>query len=131
MPQKDLKRILLVEDEPDIRTIVSVALGDIGGFEIEVCSSGHKVLEMIQACQPDLLILDVMMPVMDGPTTLQEIRKFAAFKELPVIFMTAKVQPHEVNEYMALGVLGVISKPFDPVALPQEIREIWNSHELV
>jgi len=131
MPHKDLKRILLVEDEPDIRTIVSVALGDIGGFEIEVCNSGHEVLEVIQACQPDLLILDVMMPVMDGPTTLQEIRKIAAFKELPVIFMTAKVQAHEVNEYLALGVLGVISKPFDPVTLPQEIREIWNSPELV
>ncbi len=131
MPPKNLKSILLVEDEADIRKIISVALGDIGGFDVEVCSSGHEALKIIQTCQPDLVILDVMMPGMDGPTTLQEIRTFEAFKNLPVIFMTAKVQPHEISEYMTLGVLDVITKPFDPVTLSQQIKDIWNAFELV
>lgn len=130
MQQRELKRILLVEDEPDIRKIARIALKNIGGFEVEVSDSGHEALKMIQACQPDLAILDVMMPGMDGPTTLQKIRKIEGFAELPVMFMTAKVQPHEINEYMALGILGVISKPFDPVTLPQEVKDIWNALEL-
>lgn len=131
MPPKDLKRILLIEDEPDIRTIASVALKNIGGFDIEACESGQEALELLQTFKPDLVILDVMMPGMDGPTTLHEIRKFETLQKLPVIFMTAKVQSQEVNEYMALGVSGVISKPFDPITLPQEIRDIWNSLKLV
>lgn len=130
VPNKVLKRILLVEDEADIRKITRITLENIGGFEVEVCSSGHEALEVIQACQPDLAILDVMMPGMDGRTTMQEIRKIEGFAELPIIFMTAKVQAHEVDEYMSLGVLAVISKPFDPVTLSQEIRDIWHSLEL-
>ena len=131
MSNRELKRILLVEDEPDIQKIAGVALVNIGGFELEMCSSGHEALQQIQAFKPDLVILDVMMPGMDGPTTLREIRKLNEFENLPSVFMTAKVQAHEISQYLELGIQGVISKPFDPVTLPQEIRNIWKSLELV
>ncbi len=130
MRQK-LNRILLVEDEPDIRKIVQVSLQDIGGFTLETCGSGHEALEITKVRKPDLMILDVMMPVMDGPDTLREIHKVYNLKDIPVIFLTAKVQPHEVEKYLELGVIGVISKPFDPITLPQQINDLWCKLEMV
>lgn len=127
MGKEELNSILVVEDEEDIRKIVSVALDNIGGFKVEVCASAHEALEVLTARQPDLIVLDVMMPVMDGPSLLSEIRKNDKYKKIPVIFMTAKVQSHEVEEYKAMGVLGVIVKPFDPVSLPEQIKNLWQS----
>lgn len=131
MPHKKLKRILLVEDEPDIRKLVRISLENIGGFTVDTCESGFEALESVKVHKPDLMILDVMMPVMDGQTTLQEIRKIDSLQNMPVIFLTAKVQPHEVEKYLQLGVIGVISKPFSPISLPQEINDLWYKHEMV
>lgn len=122
----ELRRILLVEDDPDIRIVARLALADLAGFELEVCSSGPEALEKAPGFAPDLIILDVMMPVLDGPSTLKELRLESSLAETPVIFMTAKAQPEEVAEYRRLGALEVIVKPFDPMALGDEVRRIWS-----
>lgn len=126
MPHKDLRSILYVEDEPDIREIAKIALEMVGGFSVVMCASGEEALKKAKGTTPDLLLLDVMMPGMDGPTTLKALRKLPELTDTPVIFMTAKVQPKEVDEYKAMGALDVIPKPFDPMALAHNLREIWN-----
>jgi two-component system OmpR family response regulator len=120
-----MERILHVEDEPDIREIARISLQEVGGFEVEQASSGQEALRMAPEFVPDLILLDVMMPGMDGPTTFQALRKLPATARVPVIFMTAKVQSHEVERYKALGALGVIPKPFDPMTLADQVRAMW------
>lgn len=119
-------KILYAEDEEDIRAIAKIALEDIGGFSVVYCENGKKVLEIIQEAKPDLLLLDVMMPEMDGPTALKKIRELPPFKSTPVIFMTAKIQPNEIIQYQDMGVVDVITKPFDPMKLADTIRATWN-----
>jgi two-component system OmpR family response regulator len=126
MAKKILQRILYAEDEVDIRSIAQIALEDIGGFTVKYCGTGQEVLDEVQSFQPDLLLLDVMMPGMDGPTALLELRKRSAFKNIPAIFMTAKVQASEIEEYKVLGVAGVIEKPFDPMTLAERIQKYWD-----
>lgn len=121
----ELKKILYVEDEPDIQMIARVALENVGGFELLVCSSGTEAIEKAVAFAPDLLLLDVMMPGMDGPTTLAELRKMPQLAKTPVMFMTAKVQPQEVEFLKSLNVADVIAKPFDPMGLANNIRDSW------
>ncbi len=121
----ELTRILYVEDEPDIQAIARIALEAVGGFELRICSSGNEALEQAGAFSPDLFLLDVMMPDMDGPTTLAELRKQHQFKSTPAIFMTAKVKNQEVDDLMQNGAVEVIAKPFDPMKLPEQIRSIW------
>jgi len=121
----ELKKILYVEDEPDIQMIARVALESVGGFELCVCSSGAEALEKAAEFGPDLLLLDVMMPGMDGPTTLSELRKIPQLASTPVMFMTAKVQPQEVEYLKSLNVADVIAKPFDPMALANSIHDSW------
>lgn len=123
----ELNRILYVEDEEDIQIVGKMAL-EAGNFTIEVCSSGDEALKKAASFSPDLIILDVMMPGMDGPATFQELRKIKQTKTTPVIFMTAKVQPSEVEEYKKLGVVGVIAKPFDPMTLVETVRNLWSQH---
>ncbi len=125
MGVSELKKILLVEDEPDIQSVARLALESVGGFSIEVCSSGQEALDRGPAFQPDLLLLDVMMPGMDGPSTLKALREKAQTASTPVIFMTAKVQEKEVAEYISMGALAAIAKPFDPMTLSDQIKEIW------
>ncbi|MGO1461429.1 MAG: response regulator [Marinobacter sp.] len=125
-PDNTLKRILMIEDEPDIRTVAELALEAIGGFELTACESGQQGLEQIGECRPQLIILDVMMPGMDGPATLKAIRRLPDYATTPAIFMTAKVQTDEIQSYLAQGAAGVIPKPFDPLALADQIRDIWN-----
>ena len=121
----ELNKILYVEDEPDIQMIARVALENVGGFELLVCSSGAEAIEKAAAFQPDLFLLDVMMPGMDGPTTLLELRKDPSLASTPVMFMTAKVQPQEVEFLKSLNVADVIAKPFDPMGLANNIRDSW------
>lgn len=120
-----LNKIMLVEDDPDIQEVAVMALADFGGFHVEVCSSGLEALERVGDIAPDLVLLDVMMPGMDGPTTLKELKANEATAKLPVVFMTARSQPHEVEEYKSLGALDVITKPFDPIQLGDVVRGIW------
>jgi CheY-like chemotaxis protein len=122
-----LSKILYVEDEPDIQTVARLSLESLGGFTLEVCSSGEEALAKAPLFGPDLILLDVMMPGMDGPTTLQRLREVPSLAAVPVIFMTAKAQPQEIQHFKELGALGVITKPFDPMALPSEVRAIWES----
>ena len=124
MPEK-LTRILYVEDDLDIQTVAKLALEMLGGYTLQICSSGVEAMEKIGVFDPQLILLDVMMPGMDGPTTLGHLRELPEFLTTPVIFMTAKVQPSEVAEYKALGAVDVIPKPFDPMTLAQQIEMIW------
>ncbi len=119
-----IDKVLLVDDEEDIRTIGEIALAEFGGWKVELASSGDQALDSVARATPDLILLDVMMPGMDGPKTFERLREAPETAGIPVIFMTAKVQKHEVERYMALGAAGVIAKPFDPVTLPEEIRKI-------
>jgi two-component system OmpR family response regulator len=121
-----LDRILYVEDEPDIRAVAQMALEAVGGFTVIVCESGPAALAAAPGAAADLILLDVMMPGMDGPGTLQALRQLPATANTPVIFMTAKVQAAEVAQYRALGALDVIPKPFDPMELSAQIREIFD-----
>ncbi len=125
-----LQRILYVEDEPDIQAVARLALELVGGFTVKVCSSGEEALREVEGFAPQMILLDVMMPVMDGPGTLKALRKQPAMAAVPVAFMTAKVQPQEVALYTGLGALGVIAKPFDPMTLADEVRRLWEtSHD--
>jgi len=120
-----LQRILMVDDESDIRTVAELSLAIVGGFTVEMCGSGPEALEKAPVFGPDLILLDVMMPEMDGPTTLKRLRAIPALIHTPVVFMTAKVQPHEVAQLKASGALEVLAKPFDPMTLPDSLRRIW------
>lgn len=122
-----LKRILYVEDEVDIQTIVKLSLETIGGYELRVFSSGKEALKEAKDFNPDLFLLDVMMPEMDGPETLKQLREIPELKDTPAVFITAKAQVHEVSKYKQLGVLDVVIKPFDPIELPQTLKAIWES----
>jgi len=120
-----MQRILYVEDEPDIQAVAKLALEQVGRFTLEVCSSGQEALDKAAKFSPQLMLLDVMMPEMDGPTTLKKLRGIAGLEDIPVIFMTARVQPHELQEYIDMGAVDVVAKPFDPMMLSNQIRDIW------
>ncbi|XZG70331.1 response regulator [Chitinibacteraceae bacterium HSL-7] len=120
-----LERVLYVEDDPSIQMIARLALESVGGLTVCVCSRGDEALAAVTAFDPQLLLLDVMMPGMDGPSTLREIRRIPGFAETPAVFMTAKVQPGELASYLALGARDVIAKPFDPMGLPDRLKAIW------
>ncbi|GGB43520.1 response regulator [Oceanisphaera marina] len=132
MDQPGLSRILYVEDDDDIREIAQLALEMVGGFNVLLCASGEQALEQAAAFAPDLILLDVMMPGMDGPSTLVALRQIPALAHTPVAFMTAKIQPQEIAAYKAMGALDVIAKPFDPILLPEQVTAIWQtSHSQV
>jgi len=120
-----LQKIMYVEDEPDIQAVARLALEAVGGFTVRICSSGPEALAVAAGFSPDLILLDVMMPGMDGPSTLQSLRALPDLSAIPVIFLTAKVQPAEIAQLKSLGALDVIAKPFDPMKLSDQVREIW------
>jgi len=123
-----LKKILCVEDEMDIQTIAKVALEAVGNFTVQMCGSGQGALDVLKEFSPDLILLDVMMPGMDGPTTYGSIRKMNDFENVPIVFMTAKVMETDQKLYRSLGAAGIIAKPFDPMTLSSQIEEIWAEH---
>lgn len=125
----ELKRISYTDDEPDIRAVAQISLEDIGGFELQLCSSGREAIDTIPEYQPDLILLDMMMPGIDGIQTFKELKSLPEIAQTPIIFMTAKVQSHEIASYMDLGAAGVVAKPFDAITLADDLREIWESHQ--
>jgi DNA-binding response OmpR family regulator len=125
---RTLNRILLAEDEPDIRAICTMALESIGGFEVKSCDNGRAVLECFDSFRPDLVVLDVMMPELDGPSTLAQMQTRTTGAHTPVVFLTARSRTEDVERLRRLGALDVLPKPFDPVALPGSIQEIWNRY---
>lgn len=124
----ELKYIMLIDDEPDIREVAKLALSKIGGFDLTVCHSGEEALQSLQVNQPQLILLDVMMPEMDGPTTFKKMREHQI--KIPVIFMTAKIQKSEITDYLEMGAIGIIPKPFDPISLSSDILKIWMGGKL-
>ena len=118
-----MMKLLYVEDEADIREIAEFALED-EGFDIVFCESGEQAVARAGDFQPEAILLDVMMPGMDGPTTLQNLRTVPGLQNTPVIFLTAKVQPNEIKDFIALGAIDVIPKPFDPMTLADQVRDI-------
>jgi CheY-like chemotaxis protein len=117
-------KVLLVDDDDDIRSIGELALVEVGGMSVVLASSGAMALEVAARELPDVVLLDVMMPGMDGLTTFRRLREQPATATIPIVFVTAKVQRHEVQRYLELGAIGVIGKPFDPMTLPDELRAI-------
>lgn len=122
-----LKRVLYIDDEPDIREVVELSLGIVGDITVTTSGSGAEALEIIPQFKPDLVLLDVMMPGLDGPATLARMRSDPALAHIPVIFMTAKALPQEVDRFMGLGAVGVIAKPFDPMQLGTRVQQIWRA----
>jgi CheY-like chemotaxis protein len=119
------ERVMCVEDDADIRTILDFSLGVMGGFTLSLCESGPQALERAESFRPQLVLLDVMMPEMSGPETLIKLRALPAMKGVPIVFLTAKAMQDEVEALLECGATGIIVKPFDPVALPQNIRIYW------
>jgi len=115
-------RILHVDDEPDIREVVELSLALNPDFEVRSCGSGTEAVAIAAEWSPFIILLDVMMPGMDGPTTLAQLRGNPRTADIPVLFMTARAQAREVQQLIALGALGVISKPFDPMTLAFAVR---------
>lgn len=125
-----LERILYVEDDPDIQTVAKLALEVLGGYEVLLCANGSEALDQVCGFAPSLILLDVMMPGLDGPGTLRKLRADPNTSRIPVIFLTAKVQTAEVKAYQEMGALDVIAKPFDPMTLAAQVQKIWGkAHE--
>lgn len=122
-----IKKVLLVDDDQNIRFVVQMALEGLTNWVILVAESGSEAVALACKEKPDLILLDMMMPDMDGSTTYIQLKKQESLATVPVIFMTAKVQTHEVEDHLKLGAAGVIAKPFDPMTLHKEIMRIVES----
>jgi len=116
-----IKNVLLVDDDTNITFLTKMALAELTDWHIEEASSGTQALNMAESTTPDLILLDAMMPMMDGRETFAKLRAIEALSATRIIFVTAKVQSAEVAQYLELGADGVITKPFDPIALVDEI----------
>jgi two-component system, OmpR family, response regulator len=123
---KECRSVLYVDDDSDICEVVQTTLCLIAGFDVRTANSGEKAIDLAYELRPDLIILDVMMPGLDGPSTYKRLCENTLLADIPVIFMTAKVLPTEVAHFLQLGAIGVIGKPFDPMALGDEVVELWN-----
>jgi len=121
-----LQNVLVVEDNPQVRMIVKLSLEKVGRLNVRVCSTGEEALEAANTFAPQLILLDVMMPGMDGPAVLKRLRQLPETLGIPVIFLTAKTTADELRELRELGAVDVIAKPFDPMTLHQQIKDIWD-----
>ncbi|MEE3627096.1 response regulator [Nitrospirillum sp. BR 11752] len=127
-----LSRVLYVDDEPDIRAIVELSLRHVGGLDVRLAESGGQALALLERAilegwVPQLILLDAVMPGMDGPATLAAIRHHPSLDGIPVAFVTAMTQATEVDGLLALGAVGVIAKPFNPMDLPGSVRDVWGA----
>lgn len=121
-----IQKVLLVDDDHDLRRIGQLSLRNVGKWTVLLASSGTEALTIANEQTPDVILLDVMMPEMDGLATLVRLREQSLTACIPVIFLTAKIQTHEIDDYVALGAIGVITKPFDPMTLPDEIARLMD-----
>ena len=124
-----LERILLVEDELDIQMVASMTLEDLGGFTVKTAGSGAEALAKAPAFAPDLILLDFMLPDLDGRETLEALRRIPGLEVTPVVYMTARAQKNEIAEYLASGAVDVITKPFDAMQLATTVSRIWDRHQ--
>jgi CheY-like chemotaxis protein len=119
-----IAKVLMIDDDPDIRKVGQLSLKAFGKWQVVLASNGQEGIELAAKEQPDLILLDVLMPGIDGPTTFAKLREQESTRSVPVIFMTAKTEAQDVARYTSLGAIGVIGKPFDPMKLPAEVRKI-------
>lgn len=125
-----LTKVLLIEDDPDILEVVKMSLEAVGHMQVEAYASGKEGVAKAPSVQPDLILLDVRMPEMDGPATLKALRALPQTATTPVVFLTASIQHDQVEAFKALGALEVLPKPFDPMALPHTLRALWEKYHL-
>ena len=118
------RRVLIIDDEDDIRQVAALSLETVAGWDVIVASSGAQGLQRAAEHLPDAILLDVMMPGMDGPTTFRELRKNPATAKIPVLLLTAKVQGPDQRRFADLGVEAVLLKPFDPLTLSTQMEQI-------
>ena len=123
---KELNHILCIDDEADILRVAQLCLETMGGYQVTCCNNGNVGIEKAKELKPDIILIDVMMAGMGGPQTLKQLRTFPELDNIPVVFMTARIQPEEVEEYLKLGAAAVIAKPFEPMKISDEIKEIWD-----
>jgi len=123
---RPLQRILAVDDDDDVLEVATMALGKVGGYVVQTCRSGSEAVHLCLSFRPDLVLLDVMMPGMDGFATLRALRELETTRDTPVVFMTALAQRHEIAHYRSLGCLGVVLKPVDLFALPEMLQTLWS-----
>ncbi len=121
-------RVLYVDDDPDLQQIVKHGLEMSGNFLVKISPSGEQAIVDIPEYKPDLIIIDVIMPGMSGPKTVEYLRQNPDTKELPVIFITSRVQAHQIEQYNRLGAIGIINKPFNPLHLAPQVTTIWEAH---
>ena len=126
MSHPPLRRILVVDDQRVMRSIAEFSLGKMGGFALHICASGEEALQAAATFLPDLLLLDINMPQLDGVQTLQELRSRGI--SVPVVFFTGKVESADMQRLEGLGALGVVPKPFDPLKLPGQLQDLWKQH---
>jgi two-component system, OmpR family, response regulator len=126
---QSLKQILCVDDDQAILDVARMSLEMVGGFQVSSYTSGTEAIEFAPATKPDMILLDVMMPGMDGLTTYAQLKKIPELQNTPILFVMARVQPKEVANYMALGAIGVIVKPFDPMKTPSDVKIFWNEFQ--
>jgi len=125
---KKLNKILHIDDDNDIRAIAKMSLETLGGYEVISCNSCNSALKELENHTPDFILIDVMMPEIDGPETLEIIRKQDKFKDIPVVFMTAKIMDSEIERLRQRDINGIIKKPFDPSELCSQIQKIWDEN---
>ncbi len=123
-----LEHVLYVDDDAHIQEVAQMCLEMVGGFTVTCLSSGAELVEKINEIKPQFILLDVMMPSMDGPTTLKHLKEKNLLNNVPVVFMTARAQPEEIRHYIDMGAVDVIAKPFDPMILSEQINTIWKKH---
>ena len=121
--------LLVVDDEADIREIATLSLQTVGGWDVRQAASGREALEVAASERFDAILLDVMMPELDGPSTYAAMRQTGAVDDVPVIFLTAKVQPADKRMLESTGAAGIIAKPFDPMKLPDQVGRMLASEE--
>ncbi len=120
-----LRRVMCIEDDADIRLVLDFSLRQLGAYELCLCASGEEAMAMAPRFKPELILLDVMMPGLTGPETLQALREQGQVEGVPVVFLTAKAMQGELEALLTHGASGIIVKPFDPVSLPEDIRIYW------
>lgn len=125
-----LERVMHVEDDESIRAVAEIALTDVAGFTLLSCDSGSAALAQVEAFAPQLILLDVMMPDMDGLQTLAALRQIPALAKTPVVFMTAKIQQAEKQRYLDAGAVGIIEKPFEPMELGDTLSQLYQQHSV-
>jgi two-component system, OmpR family, response regulator len=131
MSTRKTPSVLYVDDDPDICAVVHAALGCVAGLNVHTAGSGEQAIDLAYELRPDLILMDVMMPGLDGPSTLKRMREHPLLAGIPVIFLTAKVRPAEVAHFLQLGAIGVIGKPFDPLKLCDHLFALWDDADAV